>query len=301
MRKILYRILPEHLAAYLLHTRPRAWAIVIAHMTVGLILAKGLHFNARTIEEWLLAALAWGILGNGGTLAINSAYDHDEGDIGYLDNPPPAPPHLALFSIFLLTLGLIPAALLGTSFLIAYFISFILSLLYSVPPVRLKARAGLDVLINSVGFGALTIFAGWAATSRPVQAPIINICLAFFFFFAGFYPLSQIYQMEEDQQRGDRTTALFLGKKRALLFSAAGVGIGFLFLIIETIRRFPGLRSIGLLLALGAWVAVLLHWIRRYDLVDTAFEKRRFYLALYAWAVTDLAVALAFMPVSGVF
>ena len=91
-----------------------------------------------------------------------------------------------------------------------------MSLLYSVPPIRLKARAGWDVFINSTGFGALTIFAGWAAAGLPAHAPIINIGLAFFFFFIGFYPTTQIYQMEEDQQRGDLTIALALGKKNAL-------------------------------------------------------------------------------------
>ena len=73
-----------------------------------------------TVKQWLLAALAWGILGNGGTLAINSVYDKDEGDIGYLDNPPPLPPHLGLFAMILLLLGFVPAAMLGTAFLIAY-------------------------------------------------------------------------------------------------------------------------------------------------------------------------------------
>ena len=86
MREFLYRILPDKWVPYLLHTRPRAWPIVTAHMTVGFILANGLQFDASAIKHWLLAALAWGILGNGGTLAINSVYDKDEGDIGYLDN-----------------------------------------------------------------------------------------------------------------------------------------------------------------------------------------------------------------------
>ena len=117
--------------------------------------------------------------------------------------------------------------MLGTAFLIAYSISFVMSLLYSVPPVRLKARAGWDVLINSIGFGALTIFAGWAAAGQPVRAPIINIVLAFFFFFVGFYPTTQIYQTEEDQQRGDLTVALALGKKNALRVCVLGIAIGF--------------------------------------------------------------------------
>ena len=230
MREFLYRILPDKWVPYLLHTRPRAWPIVTAHMTVGFILANGLQLDASAIKHWLLAALAWGILGNGGTLAINSVYDKDEGDIGYLDNPPPLPTRLGLFSMILLLLGFLPATMLGTAFLIAYSISFVMSLLYSVPPVRLKARAGWDVLINSIGFGALTIFAGWAATGQPVRAPIINIVLAFFFFFVGFYPTTQIYQMEEDQQRGDLTVALALGKKNALRVCVLGIAIGFIFL-----------------------------------------------------------------------
>ncbi|MCD4672005.1 MAG: UbiA family prenyltransferase [Anaerolineaceae bacterium] len=299
MREFLYRVLPENWVRYILHTRPRAWPIVTAHMTVGFILAKGLHLDPLTIKQWLLAALAWGILGNGGTLAINSVYDKDEGDIGYLDDPPPLPPHLASFSLILLALGFIPAALLGTSFLIAYALSCSMSLLYSVPPVRLKARAGWDVLINSTGFGALTIFAGWAAASQPIRPPIINIVLAFFFFFVGFYPTTQIYQMEEDQQRGDLTIALALGKKNALRVSILGIIIGFTFLGIEVTRHFLSIRAIGLLLGVIAWAVVLLPWLRNFNRVDTRYEKRRFYLALYAWAVTDLAVAIAFLPVSG--
>ena len=296
MREFLYRILPDKWVPYLLHTRPRAWPIVTAHMTVGFILANGLQFDAPAIKHWLLAALAWGILGNGGTLAINSVYDKDEGDIGYLDNPPPLPAHLGLFSMSLLLLGFLPAAMLGTTFLIAYAISFAMSLLYSVPPIRLKARAGWDVLINSIGFGALTIFAGWAAADQPVHAPIINIALAFFLFFAGFYPTTQIYQMEEDQQRGDLTVALALGKKKALQVCILGIATGFIFLGIEAARNF-GIQTIGLPLAVIAWAAVLLPWLRNHDRVDMQYEKRHFYLALYAWAVTDLAVAISFLPI----
>ncbi len=248
------------------------------------------------LKHWLLAALAWGILGNGGTLAINSVYDKDEGDIGYLDNPPPLPPHLGRFSMAILLLGFLPAAMLGTTFLIAYAISFVMSLLYSVPPIRLKARAGWDVLINSIGFGALTIFAGWAAAGQPMRAPIINIGLAFFFFFVGFYPTTQIYQMEEDKQRGDLTVALALGKKNALRVCILGIVIGFFFLGIEASRNF-GMKTIGLPLAVIAWAAVLLPWLRNHNNVDMKYEKRHFYLALYAWAVTDLAVAIAFLPI----
>jgi 4-hydroxybenzoate polyprenyltransferase len=296
MRHWIARVLPEPWVPYLLHTRPRAWFIVTAHMSVGFLLANGFDFSAGQLGRWALAALAWGVLGNGGTLAINSAFDRDEGDIGYLEDPPPVPRHLAPFALALLALGLLPAARLGARFLVAYVICFTLSVLYSVPPFRLKARAGLDVLLNASGYGGLTMYAGWAAAARPLNPPIVNVVVAFFFFFVGFYPLTQIYQMAEDTRRGDYTLALALGKQRALLLALIGVGLGFVFLGLEAVRRYWVGRALGLLLALIGWALVLIPWYVRRHQVSERYEQRGFYLALYAWAVTDIAVAVAMMP-----
>lgn len=82
MRKFFAQILSETAMAYLLQGRPRAWAIVSAHMSIGFILALGLTSAVSEVDRWLLAVLAWGVLGNGGTLALNSAFDRDEGDYG---------------------------------------------------------------------------------------------------------------------------------------------------------------------------------------------------------------------------
>lgn len=297
MREILYRVLPESWVPYFLHTRPRAWPIVTAHMSIGFLLANGLYFGEGQLGRWLLAALAWGVLGNGGTLAINSAYDRDEGDIGYLENPPAVPNHLALFSMILLLLGFVPAAFLGWNFVISYAICFVMSLLYSVPPFRLKARAGWDVIINSFGFGALTIYAGWAAMRPSIESPITLVSTAFFFFFMGFYPLTQIYQFEEDSRRGDYTLALALGKTRALLLAIACVGLGFVFLGIEVFHHFAAPRALGIALALAAWLLVLMPWYAKRNQVDWRYEQKGFYNALYAWALTDVAVAVAMMPI----
>jgi hypothetical protein len=46
-------------------------------------------------------------------------------------------------------------------------------------------------------------------------------------------------------------------------------------------------------LALLAWVAVLVPWRRGVDRLRPHEHQRRMYLALGAWAVTDLAVLLA--------
>ena len=296
MRKLLYKILPDAWVPYILHTRPRAWFIVSAHMSVGFLLANGLNFGDGQIKQWLLAILAWGILGNGGTLAINSAYDLDEGDIGYLENPPPVPSHLNRFALILLLIGTPVAAYLGFRFLLAYLVCALMSLMYSIPPFLFKSRAGFDVLINSIGFGGLTIYAGWAATGRLLEAPIINVVLAFVFFFVGFYPLTQIYQMAEDAARGDYTLARALNKRNSLILAIITTLIGFFFLFSEIGARYLQLRSLGIIIALACWMLVLIPWLIKHAEVDEKYEQKGFYKALYAWAATDVAVAIAMVP-----
>jgi 4-hydroxybenzoate polyprenyltransferase len=296
-RESLRKILPERWIPYLLHLRPRAWPIVGAHMSVGFFLANGFHFTSDAILRWVIAFLAWAVLGNGGTLAINSVFDRDEGDIGYLDDPPSIPRYLLHFSLAFLVLGLLAAIILGNRFFLAYVICMVLSLAYSIPPLRAKARAGFDVLINSIGYGALTIYAGWAAMDLPFEPPICNIVFGFFFLFAGFYPLTQIYQMGEDKARGDSTLALILGKRRAILFAMAAVGMAFIFFLVEALTGYLHLRSSGLLLALAMWAVVLLPWYHRHQEVDVVYEQRGFYKALWVWAVTDLAIVLAMAPI----
>src|SRR6185295_3079308 len=120
---------------YLLHLRPAEWPIMAAHTAVGYLLAVGLGGAAR--GERLAPALAglglWVVCLNGGTLALNSAFDRDEGDIAYLRRPPPPPRYLAAFSLGLLVVGQILAFALAEPFPMLYAICFVLSLAYSVP------------------------------------------------------------------------------------------------------------------------------------------------------------------------
>lgn len=266
-------------------------------MSVGFLLANGLAFSPDSLRRWMIAAVAWAILGNGGTLAINSVYDRDGGDIGYLDDPPPVPAALLPFSLTALIAGWLLATALGGPFLIAYTICFALSILYSVPPFRAKARAGFDVLINSVGFGSLTIFAGWAALGKPAGAPVVAVAAGFFFLFAGFYPLTQLYQMDEDRSRGDSTLALALGKKNALRFATAAVCTAFVFFLGQAWVGYRNLRAAPLVVAFALWLLLLIPWWRRTASLSRASEQRGFYQALWIWAITDIAIIAAMIPV----
>jgi 4-hydroxybenzoate polyprenyltransferase len=284
---------------YILHTRPAEWPVVAAHVAVGTLLAWSRGPVAAPGAGALIPALLgmglWVVCLNGGTLAINSAFDRDEGDIAYLREPPPPPRHLFAFGATLMVFGLGLSAALPTPYWRAYALAAVMSIVYSVPPLRLKAVAGLDWFINMWGFGTLTIFAGWSATAVPVDPVGLVVLLAFCPLFAALYPLTQLYQLDEDRRRGDRTLAVVLGARKSLALAIACTGVAFLLLAFAATR--PGERPsapIPIAIAAASWLVLLVPWYLRVDSLAPPAHQRRMYAALAAWAVTDVAVLVAF-------
>lgn len=282
----------------LLHLRPRSFPIVFAHFAAGAAVAI-VQLPGEDRVAALLRALAGGVLWticmNGATLALNSAFDRDEGDVGYLDNPPPVPPHLALFAVALMALGLFGSLAFSSAFFWAYFACALLSLAYSVPPVRLKAVAGADLVVNMIGYGALTFGAGaWAAasdSSAGSERGILYFSASFAFLFGAFYPMTQIYQVAEDTARGDRTLVVRLGILRSLQFSLLAIVIfGILQqLALHSMQRGALARGL-LILPVAAWLAFTIHWIRnRANYPD----QKGMYRALKLWALADVATIVA--------
>ena len=297
VRRVGYAVLPGDAFSYVLHLRPREWPIMVAHTSIGFIIAIGVRAFAHgeRFGAYLVALLAWVACLNAGTLALNSAFDRDEGDIGYLDAPPPPPAHLAAVSIGLMAIGQVIALALPAGFAVGYTICFAMSLAYSVPPVRLKAVAGADWLINIIGVGVLTPYAGWAASSYPLRPEGRWVMIGFGCLFGSLYPLTQIYQFDEDSSRGDRTLARILGARASLWISAIAAGCAFASFGWGLFLAGPTLMS-KIALAIGGafWAIVLGTWIAGQSSMRSGDHKRGMYRALAAWAVTDVAVVVAF-------
>ena len=291
-----YRLLPGDVYSYILHLRPAEWPIMAGHTALGYILAVGVQGAGRgeQLGNALFALVIWVVFLNGGTLAINSVFDRDEGDIGYLNAPPPLPRYLLHFSVALLVAGQLLALRLPLGFQIAYGICFVLSVLYSVPPFRFKAVAGVDWVINMWGFGTLTPYAAWAATGRALDLGHGLVLLAFCPLFAGLYPLTQLYQFDEDRRRGDRTLALILGMRASLFVAFAATLLAFALLGWAGLILRVGWKGFSLAVPLVLWLLVLLPWIAQHGTWTPQQHQRGMYQALAAWAVTDLTVLFAF-------
>lgn len=294
-RALGYRLLGNRFD-YVLHLRPAEWPIMAGHTLLGALLAPGIGriVSGEQLGPVLLGLVLWVVALNGGTLAINSAFDKDEGDVAYLRRPPPPPRGLFAFGLGLMVAGLFVSLLLPRPYTWLYFGCLVMSVLYSVPPARLKAVAGADWIINLLGFGTLTPLAGWSSTGAPLTVWGWFLVWGFGALFAGLYPLTQLYQFDEDERRGDRTFALMLGKKRSMAVSIVCVTVAFgLFAAAARWAQWTAADA-GRWAALGvaylAWLAVLVPWYR--GALDWAPERhqRGMYLGLAAWAVTDVAV-----------
>lgn len=296
-RRIGYALLPGDAFSYVLHLRPREWPIMIAHTSIGFVIAIGLRamLSGERLSEYVVALVAWVGCLNAGTLALNSAFDRDDGDIGYLDAPPPVPRWLAHVSLALMAVGQVIAFTLPMGFWLAYATCFAMSVAYSVPPLRLKAVAGADWAVNIVGVGVLTPYAGWAASGMPLRPEGVWILVGFGLLFGALYPLTQLYQFDEDQTRGDMTLARRLGVGISLGLSLAAALGAFAAFGYGLVLAGPTRQSQwALSLAGTVWVVVLVVWLLRHRRMTGDGHKRGMYRALTAWALTDGAVIVAF-------
>jgi 4-hydroxybenzoate polyprenyltransferase len=290
-RKALERLIGPRLMPYILHLRPMEWPIMTVHFLLGAVLAVGLRLPpGRTALAWFVFI----VLLNGGTLALNSAFDQDQGDIGYLRQPPRPPRHLALVSALMLAAGLGLGFLLPPLFAWSNAACTAMSVLYSVPPVRLKARAGWDLLINCAGFGLLTPLAGWGLTGLPLPRWMLGVAIGFGFLFGALYPTTQIYQVEEDRARGDRTLVIVLGEAASLAGAALLAVLAHLWFAWAALgaHRSP----LPLLVSLAAWMAVLLPWWAQWRRWSPVGHQAGMYCALGAWAVTDASLLALLWP-----
>jgi 1,4-dihydroxy-2-naphthoate octaprenyltransferase len=156
----------------------------------------------------------------------NSYFDKDEKSIGGLKNPPPVNTGLyylaLLFDLLAVVLGFLKV---NATFAVMLFIYGLVSKAYSHPSIRLKKYAITGWIITGIFQGVFTFLMCYIGVSG---LPLENTWKPQLLF-AGFltslmlwanYPLTQVYQHEEDAKRGDKTFSRMLGIRGTFYFSA---------------------------------------------------------------------------------
>ena len=155
----------------------------------------------------------------------NSFMDKDEGSIGGLKNPPMPTQQLFYVSLVFDAIGLVLSWFINIYFFIGVLIYSLVSRAYSWKGIRLKKYAipgFLSVVIFQGAFMFLTIYVGinQAEPMDVLDSGLIYPMLASSFMIAGGYPLTQIYQHQEDKAHGDKTLSLLLGYNGTFIFSS---------------------------------------------------------------------------------
>ncbi|MEJ7643215.1 MAG: UbiA family prenyltransferase [Chryseolinea sp.] len=196
----------------------------------------------------------------------NSYFDKDEKSIGGLKNPPPVNKglyHLALlFDILAIILGLLT---INLTFAVMLLIYGIVSKAYSHPDVRLKKMPIVGWLVAGFFQGFFTLLMCYIGinncTLQSIWRPEIVVpgILCSIMLWAS-YPMTQIYQHEEDGRRGDETLSRKLGILGTFYFVAAIFGLVSVCFTLYFVTFYNWQLAIAYLLALFPAVAFFSHW-----------------------------------------
>jgi 1,4-dihydroxy-2-naphthoate octaprenyltransferase len=158
--------------------------------------------------------------------AYNSLQDRDTGPIGGIEHPEAVPPVVGplTLGIDLLAIGL--SALVSPVFMGCIALYIVLSRLYSFRGVRLKKHPVLGYLTVVISQGALIYFAVYQAISGGNNVPVAGVIVSTLLLGA-FYPVTQIYQHEQDQQDQVRTISATLGVRGTFIYCAVLYGAAF--------------------------------------------------------------------------
>lgn len=93
-------------------------------------------------------------------------------------------------------------------------LSIVLGFLYNLRPFHFKGRAFLDILSNAIGNGLLNFGIGWAVVA-PLTAGVGMYlhAIPYMLAVAGVFTNTTVADMEGDIVAGEKTTAIFMGRR----------------------------------------------------------------------------------------
>ena len=237
----------------------------------------------------------------GGATAYNSSYDRDSGPVGGMKHPPESGLVERYGGLSLQVIGVAAIGLWGWQLAVCAGSLVLMGTAYSHPSWRWKARPVLSLVVVAFGQGVVPFLIGFLI-SAPAEPPaaVWVACAASALLILGTYPLSQVYQIEEDEARGDRTFSVRYGADFAFGFSRVIVACG-LVALSAAVALSPQGRFFWVYIMPIAYLAfdrALAFWRREFAR-NTVYENhdRSFIMSLgasalfAAFAISEIAAA----------
>lgn len=196
---------------------------------------------------------------------FNSYYDRDEDSIGGLERPPEVEQDLLWISLVFDAIAVALGFLFSWQFALMLFVYGLVSKAYSWEGIRLKKMPIVGWLAVGLFQGAFTYLAVLLALNGWKGPELLDFKVWFpalltSALLMGSYPMTQVYQHEEDERRGDLTLSRLLGIRgtfhfTALFFLGATAGFYFYFTEFLSLNHFLLFQAFlfPTLLFFGAW------------------------------------------------
>jgi len=170
--------------------------------------------------------------------------DRDTGSIGGVKNPMQPTKQLFIVTMILDLLALSLSLVIGWLFTLGIFLYIVASKAYSWRAIRLKQYPFIGYLTVVLFQGAVTFFLVYHGSdiSRSTDVPFLAM-LAASLLIGGLYPLTQIYQHDDDRHDGVKTISIVMGYRGTFIFTgivyALAIGtLGIYFNALHSMDRF---------------------------------------------------------------
>jgi 1,4-dihydroxy-2-naphthoate octaprenyltransferase len=227
--------------------------------------------------DWFRAALVFVILhfviypaSNG----YNTYMDRDTKAIGGLEHPPPPSRQLFYTTVILDVTGLLLSFIISPLFAAVMILYIAASKAYSYRGIRIKKLPIIGYLVVIIFQGAATFWLVYYGSSveRSVDVPWLGMVTCALLI-GGFYPLTQIYQHQQDLDDGVETISYKLGYKGTFLFCAIVYALAWVFMAQFFVSRNEGVKLIVISIF---FVPVVVYFIKWFLLVSKNIQAANF-------------------------
>ncbi len=196
--------------------------------------------------NWFDAALVFVILhllvypaSNG----YNSYMDRDTSPIGGIKNPLQPTRQLFFVTVCMDVTAMLLSFFVSWLFAAGIFLYIVASRAYSYRRIRLKKYPIVGYLTVVIFQGAITFFLVYhgADSNHTMNVPVISMVAASLLI-GGFYPLTQIYQHDEDLNDGVKTISYKLGYTGTFIFTGIIYVLAFCALGLQFFLNLEGTR-----------------------------------------------------------